>query len=65
MPSNLDALRAAQARARAELLDPQAIQARQQAGAELASDHEWRKGLFGRRAPAPAKPYRDEDRRQR
>lgn len=56
---SLTALRAAQARARAALLDPDGIRARQKAGAEMASDHEWRKGLFGRLAPEPVRPRRD------
>lgn len=56
---SLDALRAAQARARAALLDPEGIRARQRAGAEMASDHEWRKGVFGRLVQAPVRPRRD------
>lgn len=57
MTTTLEALKAAQARTRAELLDPKRIKDRQRAGARNASGHEWRKALFGRRAEGAPRPY--------
>lgn len=62
--TGLDTLRAAQARARAALLDPKAIAERQAVGLAQAHDHEWRKSLFGRHAQEPPRPTVDDDRRQ-
>jgi len=59
----LDALRAAQERTRARLLDPKAIQARQEAGRREseASAHDWRRSGFGRRTEGAPRPLFNRD----
>lgn len=61
MTTTLDSIKASQARLRAELLDPEKIRARQDAGALRSSDHEWRRSVFGRRTEQAPRPYVNRD----